>query len=47
MGTDLGGQLGGLTGSGTVEIHVLDINDNLPDLEHSGVKCFASKVVLK
>lgn len=37
MGTDLGGQPGGLTGSGTVEIHILDINDNLPTLEHSEV----------
>lgn len=47
MGTDLGGQPGGLTGSGTVEIHVLDINDNLPDLEHSEVNLPACKAVMK
>lgn len=38
-GTDLGGQPGGLTGTGTVEVHVLDINDNVPTLEHSEVIC--------
>lgn len=38
-GTDLGGQPQGLTGTGTVEIHVLDINDNIPTLEHSEVIC--------
>lgn len=34
---DLGGAAGGLKGSGTVEIRVLDINDNIPTLEQSAV----------
>lgn len=46
LGTDLGGQPGGLTGSGTVEIRVLDINDNLPNLEHSEVNRLACKAVV-
>ncbi|XP_024114899.1 desmoglein-2 [Oryzias melastigma] len=33
--TDMGGEPGGLTGTGTVEIKVLDINDNIPTLEKS------------
>ncbi|TWW57293.1 Desmoglein-2 Cadherin family member 5 HDGC [Takifugu flavidus] len=35
QGVDLGGAAGGLKGSGTVEIRVLDINDNIPTLEQS------------
>ncbi|XP_068196504.1 desmoglein-2-like protein [Antennarius striatus] len=31
--SDLDGQAGGLTGSGEVEIKILDINDNIPTLE--------------
>uniref|UniRef100_A0A3P8U4L9 Si:ch73-74h11.1 n=1 Tax=Amphiprion percula TaxID=161767 RepID=A0A3P8U4L9_AMPPE len=34
-GTDMGGAAGGLKGTGTVEIKILDINDNLPTLEKS------------
>lgn len=33
----MGGEPGGLTGTGTVEIKVLDINDNIPTLEKSEV----------
>ncbi|KAF3855314.1 hypothetical protein F7725_023369 [Dissostichus mawsoni] len=29
-GTDMGGGSGGLVGTGTVEVKVLDINDNIP-----------------
>ncbi|KAM3619190.1 uncharacterized protein V6R79_004353 [Siganus canaliculatus] len=35
MGSDMGGAPGGLTGTGTVEIKILDVNDNIPTLEHS------------
>lgn len=37
-GTDLGGATVGLTGTGTVEIKILDINDNIPTLEKSEVR---------
>lgn len=37
QGVDLGGAPGGMKGSGTVEIKILDINDNIPTPEHSGV----------
>lgn len=40
-GTDMGGAAGGLTGTGTVEIRVLDINDNIPTLEKSEVRVSA------
>ncbi|RVE74129.1 hypothetical protein OJAV_G00038130 [Oryzias javanicus] len=33
--TDMGGAPGGLSGTGTVEIKVMDINDHVPDLEKS------------
>lgn len=33
----MGGAEGGLTGTGTVEIKVLDINDNIPTLTQSEV----------
>ena len=36
-GTDMGGGPGGLRGTGTVEIKILDINDNIPTLEKSEV----------
>lgn len=36
-GTDMKGGAGGKTGTGTVEIRVLDINDNVPTLEKSEV----------
>ncbi|XP_068175324.1 desmoglein-2.1-like [Antennarius striatus] len=35
QGADLGGAPGGLTGTGTVNVKVLDINDNIPTLELS------------
>ncbi|KAI4828638.1 hypothetical protein KUCAC02_022718 [Chaenocephalus aceratus] len=34
-GTDMGGGSSGLVGTGTVEVKVLDINDNIPTLEKS------------
>lgn len=34
----MGGAPGGLTGTGTVNIKVLDINDNIPTLEKSEVR---------
>ncbi|KAK5901639.1 hypothetical protein CesoFtcFv8_006983 [Champsocephalus esox] len=34
-GTDMGGGSGGLVGTGTVEVKILDINDNIPTLEKS------------
>lgn len=37
----MGGAAGGLTGTGTVEIKVLDINDNIPTLEQSEVRNMA------
>lgn len=39
QGADLGGVAGGLKGSGTVEIRVLDINDNVPTLQQTEVGC--------
>lgn len=33
----MGGAASGLTGTGTVEIKILDINDNMPTLEKSEV----------
>jgi desmoglein 2 len=38
----MGGAAGGNTGTGTVEIKVLDINDNIPTLEKGQVKDTAS-----
>uniref|UniRef100_A0A3B4V4L1 Si:ch73-74h11.1 n=1 Tax=Seriola dumerili TaxID=41447 RepID=A0A3B4V4L1_SERDU len=35
QGADLGGAQGGRSGTGTVEIQVMDINDNVPTLEKS------------
>lgn len=40
-GTDMGGAPNGKTGEGIVEIKVLDINDNKPDLEKSAVRIMA------
>lgn len=37
MGQDLNGKPGGKTGTGTVVIKVLDVNDNLPTLEEDKV----------
>lgn len=34
----MGGAEGGLSGTGTVEIKVLDINDNIPTLKQSEVR---------
>lgn len=44
QGADLRGAAGGLTGTGTVEIKVLDINDNKPILEKSEVRHMAHPV---
>ncbi|KAJ8272790.1 hypothetical protein GJAV_G00093470 [Gymnothorax javanicus] len=35
IGTDMNGEKGGRTGTGTVVINVLDVNDNVPTLEKS------------
>ena len=45
-GVDMGGASNGRTGEGTVEIKVLDINDNRPDLEKSEVRIIAYTVGL-
>ena len=37
-GTDMGGKEGGQSGTGTVFIKVLDINDNVPTLEQTEVR---------
>lgn len=37
----MGGAAGGRTGTGTVEIEILDINDNVPTLEQNEVKNWA------
>lgn len=37
-GTDMKGGAGGKSGTGTVEIKVVDINDNIPTLEKSEVE---------
>lgn len=41
-GTDMGGAPDGQVGTGTVEIRILDINDNHPTLEKSEVRNLAS-----
>lgn len=35
--SDLNGQVGGNTGTGEIEIKILDINDNIPTLEKDSV----------
>uniref|UniRef100_A0A8B9HNV3 Cadherin domain-containing protein n=1 Tax=Astyanax mexicanus TaxID=7994 RepID=A0A8B9HNV3_ASTMX len=39
IGSDMNGQPGGNTGTGTVSINVLDVNDNVPTLEKNSVSC--------
>lgn len=39
-GTDMNGAPNGNTGMGEVVISILDVNDNIPTLEKSVVRCF-------